>query len=120
MMVRINQRRQSAGLDPLNRAGKLMAAAQGHACWMANNRSLSHVGRNGTRAPRRVRAEGYDWTYVAENVAAGAGRPAEVVAGWMGSPPHRANILARQAREIGVGLARAGGRSYWCLVVAAR
>ncbi|NYC93835.1 uncharacterized protein YkwD [Clostridium acetobutylicum] len=37
--------------------------------------------------------------------------------GWMNSPGHRANILGRQYREIGVGAARSrSGKIYWTQV----
>ena len=45
----------------------------------------------------------------AENIAQGQQEPRDVVAGWMGSDGHRANILARDHRLCGVGYA--GG--YW-------
>lgn len=49
----------------------------------------------------------------AENVASGQ-QPNQVVAAWMNSPGHRANILNPRYTEIGVGFARdASGRSYF-------
>ena len=45
------------------------------------------------------------WAY-GENIAWGAdwrGSPAAIVEAWMDSPPHRANILNRSFREVGVG-----------------
>lgn len=41
--------------------------------------------------------------YMGENIAAGYGSPKEVVAGWMDSPGHRANILNPNFEELGVG-----------------
>ena len=46
------------------------------------------------------------WT-VGENLAWGSGTrstPREIVAAWMHSPGHRANILQRRFREIGIGV----------------
>ncbi|WP_315095738.1 CAP domain-containing protein, partial [uncultured Cellulomonas sp.] len=40
---------------------------------------------------------------VGENIALGYPTPAAVVAGWMGSPGHRANILNPDYTQIGVG-----------------
>jgi hypothetical protein len=46
---------------------------------------------------------GYSWSGAAENIAAGYTGPVSVMAGWMGSSGHRANILDGSLREIGVG-----------------
>jgi uncharacterized protein YkwD len=50
----------------------------------------------------------------AENIAAGAETPREVVDGWMGSSVHRRNMLGAAYRRVGVGY-WAGGRGgfYW-------
>jgi uncharacterized protein YkwD len=45
---------------------------------------------------------------VGENLAWGSGAlatPAAVITGWMTSPPHRANVLDRRFRHLGLGLA---------------
>ncbi len=47
------------------------------------------------------------WT-VGENLAWAGGyyaRPREVVSMWMHSPPHRANILNRHFRDVGIAVA---------------
>ena len=50
---------------------------------------------------------------VGENVAAGFTSGKAVTAGWMGSPGHRANLLTRDYRLIGVGAVKASnGRWY--------
>jgi len=51
----------------------------------------------------RMNAAGYSWNAAAENIAAGYSTPADVIAGWMASSGHRANILSTSYREIGVG-----------------
>jgi hypothetical protein len=52
----------------------------------------------------RMTAAGYtNWSYAAENIAAGYSTPEQVMAGWMQSSGHRANILSTSLREIGVG-----------------
>ena len=61
----------------------------------------------------RIRAAHYlhgagGWT-LGENIAWGSweyATPASIVDSWMHSPPHRANILSRAFREIGIGVAR--------------
>jgi uncharacterized protein YkwD len=60
----------------------------------------------------RIRAAHYftgarSWT-VGENIAWGSwnfATPASINDGWMHSPKHKANILSRQFREIGIGVA---------------
>jgi len=52
---------------------------------------------------------------VAENIAMGQRTSQEVVRAWMNSSGHRANILDRGHRRIGVGAYRtAGDTIYWC------
>ncbi|HSA54929.1 MAG TPA: CAP domain-containing protein [Gemmatimonadaceae bacterium] len=53
----------------------------------------------------RMAAAGYDWSAVAENVAIDYRDAAGVVAGWMRSPGHRANILSTTYTEMGAGYA---------------
>src|SRR5919109_1185606 len=54
------------------------------------------------------------WSAIGENIAAGYPTPEAVVAGWMSSPGHRANILSPNFTEIGIGLAQGGKYgSYW-------
>ncbi|MGN0678895.1 MAG: CAP domain-containing protein [Oscillospiraceae bacterium] len=47
--------------------------------------------------------EGIDYSYAAENIAAGYRTPEAVVDGWMNSPGHRANILNPELQYLGVG-----------------
>lgn len=47
-----------------------------------------------------------------ENIAAGATSPEAVVGEWMKSPPHRANILRRDFRELGAGHTYEEGSDY--------
>ena len=55
-----------------------------------------------------------------ENVAVGYPTAEAVMAGWMNSPGHRANILNCAARAMGVGVATgADGRLYWTQVFGA-
>lgn len=99
-----NQARADNGLPPLTANPLLTAAAQKHADAMAADAFFDHANpKTGTQPGDRVTAEGYRWSVVAENIAAGDATPADVVAGWLKSPGHRANILNKDVREIGVG-----------------
>ena len=62
--------------------------------------------------PTRLRRGGITALMVAENTASGQRTPEAVMAGWMASPQHRANILRAAARSFGLGQAD-GAQPYW-------
>ena len=81
----------------------------------ASGKYLAHIGSDGSTAEQRIKAAGYKAGWYdngsgslsyprQENVAYGQDTAEEVVEGWMNSPGHRAAILAKDAKEIGVGL----------------
>lgn len=116
----INKERAAHRLKPLKPARRLMAAAQFHARYMATNDCYEHVCPGGPELIDRLQKAGYVSFRASENIHASPRTPRAVVAGWMNSPPHRANILDARVRHIGVGhyyLARDGGRvryhHYW-------
>lgn len=99
---------------PLKLNDKLTKAAQLHASWMAEHNNMSHnEGR--TTVADRAKAQGYNWNYVGENIAMGYPDVASVMKGWMHSPGHRANILNKNYKEVGFGVAKSkNGSIYWC------
>jgi uncharacterized protein YkwD len=99
----VNQRRAAAGLKPLRVNSLLMREAQRFSGVQAALGRLSHRGTDGTTAGQRLTRAGYRWAFYGENLAAGQQSAEEVVAAWMASPSHRANVLSPKAREIGVG-----------------
>jgi uncharacterized protein YkwD len=78
---------------------------------MVRRNYFGHVSKSGNDVVDRLTRTGYfrgarSWT-VGENLAWGSGgrsTPREIVAAWMASPGHRANILQRRFREIGIGV----------------
>ncbi len=58
---------------------------------------------NGSTLVSRVVATGYSYSQLAENLAAGPISAQDVVAGWMNSSGHRANILNCGLHELGIG-----------------
>lgn len=75
---------------------RLMASARRHANRMAREMRMYHSGK------------------VAENVAVGAATAEDAVVVWLNSPGHRANILNRGYRRIGVaGFVGPNGKAYW-------
>ncbi|EGZ19771.1 hypothetical protein PHYSODRAFT_365230, partial [Phytophthora sojae] len=93
MLDRVNQARASEGLPALCTNKKLQAAAQRHSDDQAANDYMDHTGTDGSNIEQRIAGEGFDWSAVAENVAAGQPDVDAVMEAWMASPGHRENIL---------------------------
>jgi uncharacterized protein YkwD len=114
----INQERAKAGCAALVVNDTLMRLAQAHSQDIASHDFFAHDGSDGRSPFQRMRDAGYRYRRAAENVAAGVKAPADVVALWMGSPDHRANILDCALRETGIGYVedrgdRLGYGAYW-------
>ncbi len=99
----VNEERAAAGLDPLAIDSQLDQAANLHNDEMVEADSMSHKLPGEASLGDRVSATGYEWSGVAENIAAGYTTPEEVVEGWLNSPDHRANILNSAYTQIGIG-----------------
>lgn len=97
-----NQERAAAGCSALRVSNLLNEAAQGHSQNMALHDFFSHTGWDGSSPWDRMEAVGYT-AGAAENIAAGYSTPDAVMAAWMGSSGHRANILNCSLTEIGIG-----------------
>ncbi len=109
-----NAQRALVGCPALTVDGRLTAAAQGHSVDMAVHNYFDHNSQAGTTPFQRMVAAGYNFTVAAENIAAGQPTPVAVMAAWMASPGHRANILNCALRQIGVGYSTGGTYgSYW-------
>ncbi len=107
---------------PLNRSPALDRAASTHARELATIGELTHRGTDGSRPAERIGRQGYAWSSVAENLAAGATTEEQVVDGWLGSPSHCANLMNPQFTDMGVAyfIANAGsGDLYWVQVLGA-
>ncbi len=108
----IDRERARAGEQSLRSDGDLEASAQGHSTSMALQGYFEHVSPGGSTPLTRMRESGYLSSstpsyMVGENIAWGSGTdatPAAIVAAWMASPPHRANILLREFRDTGIGV----------------
>ncbi|EYT79608.1 hypothetical protein CF54_30225, partial [Streptomyces sp. Tu 6176] len=111
ILALVNNERAKAGCSALTANPALAAAAQAHSEDMAAHRNMSHTGSDGSAPGDRITAAGYTWSTYGENVAYGYTDAAQVMAAWMDSPGHKANILDCAFKEIGVGLAQPGG--YW-------
>ena len=70
----------------------------------------------------RMQAFGYGARAAAENVSAGYHTFDEAFSGWRDSPPHRANMLLKDATLMGIAAAYSPSSKYkvfWTLIVAA-
>ncbi len=112
-----NDYRRMAGIKPLVINTNLQKAAAGHAKWMAEANILSHTGRYNSSFTARLRDAGYRFSYAGENIAMGYATALAVVEGWKKSPGHRANMLNRNFKEVGFGIATSERtrRKYWCV-----
>ena len=117
----INSQRKAAGLRPVRSNPRLQAAAESHSRWMARNATMSHRGAGGTDMLGRMRAAGYRACGANENVAYGQRTAERVVRGWISSPGHRRNILARGMQHGAVAAVRDGrGTIWWTMVMGDR
>ena len=102
----VNQERWDNGqLPPLKRCALLDSSSETHSSDMAERDFFAHCDLDTGSMPwDRMTDAGYTgWSYAAENIAAGYSTPEAVMAAWMGSSGHRANILSTDVREIGIG-----------------
>ncbi|GAB3872846.1 CAP domain-containing protein [Terrabacter terrigena] len=110
----VNAQRAKVGCRALVSDARLARAAQAHSADMAKRRYFSHTSLDGRTFVQRIRAQGYTGTRLGENIAAGYRTPSSVMAAWMKSPGHRANILNCSYKAIGVGYASGGPYgAYW-------
>jgi uncharacterized protein YkwD len=111
-----------ATVKPLTLNAKLGRAALLHSQDMATHSFMAHEGDDGSTPEQRVTRVGYQWAAVGENVAAGAGTAEEVMADWLASPGHCANIMGAQYRELGIAFAVNSHDNYgvyWTMSLAA-
>lgn len=95
-------RKRFAPTTPLAQSDTLRRAALAHVRDMAERGVLGHAGRDGSTPAERATHAGYRWRFVGENVAAGQPTPEAVVAEWLRSPRHCANVMDSDYTEMGV------------------
>jgi len=108
----INVKRAENGEAPLAPAAPLEQAAEGHCQELVADDYFAHVSPTGETPVDRIRAAGYipaptDGYVIGENLAWGTyqlSTPQSIVAAWIASPGHLANILESQYRQTGIGV----------------
>lgn len=105
VISQVNQEREKAGLSPLSVSAELTSAA----CIRAREivETFSHT-----------RPDGSSWSTVSaaaygENIAKGQSTADRVMASWMSSEGHRANIMRASYGSIGVCALKVNGVIYW-------
>ena len=109
--------RRQHGLRPLEQSVRLEHASAAYADTLARHQRLSHT-VDGTNIKDRAQRVRYRFRRLGENIGWTSGPPSDfeiardLVSRWMRSRGHRINILDRNFRELGVGVARANGKTY--------
>jgi hypothetical protein len=108
----LNAERAAAGLEAVSERPALMGAAAAFSAQMVGGSFFAHRAPGGPDLVARLRRAGYlgpgtaVWL-VGENLAWARGTaatPRGIVAAWLASPGHRANILERDLRDVGIGV----------------
>jgi uncharacterized protein YkwD len=108
----VNRERSAHGESVLTLNTHLEQTAQSHTDEMSSDDYFAHDGPNGDTPASRMRAAGYIYSSqvgyeVGENIAWGTlwlATPSAIVAAWMASPGHRANILDAHYHDTGMGV----------------
>ena len=104
MTCLVSEARTARGLPGLKESPRLDRAARARALAIRRCGDFSHTACGQPFRQVFVRA-GYQGRSIGENLAWGGGRlgsPDRTLAAWLGSPDHRANLLGRSWREVGV------------------
>jgi uncharacterized protein YkwD len=102
----VNKQRAAAGVRALSHDRRLARAARRFSSAMVRERFFDHVSPGGSTLGRRARAAGYGGGTLGEAIGWGEGdlgTPRAIVAAWLHSPEHRANLLRPSYRRIGIG-----------------
>lgn len=97
----VNEQRTKSGIPALSPSAELTQAAIGKAGDMFAKNYWAHISPTGETPWAFITHAGYQYIYAGENLAKSFNTSEEVVAAWMNSPAHRANILKPEYSEIG-------------------
>lgn len=105
LLSNTNSARAQNDVSSLKINSKLAAAAQAKANDMADRNYWSHNTPEGDPPWTFVTSQKYSYQKLGENLAAGFSSEQSTVNGWMGSAPHRDNLLDSAFSEVGFGWA---------------
>lgn len=97
-----NDVRQEANLRPLEPNHKLTQAAYRKAYDILNHGYFAHTNPSGKPFYQWIEEESYNYLYAGENLAIDFTTNEGVLAAWLQSPSHRANIVNANYTEIGL------------------
>jgi len=100
-----NEDRAEEGAGKLVINDRLVAAAQLKANDMAAKSYFAHVSPEGVTPWYWFSEAKYQYIYAGENLAVNFNRSEDVQVAWMNSPLHRANILNKKYKEVGIATA---------------
>ncbi len=104
-VIRItNEKRASAGLQPLSLNQTLSNAAYTKGRDMIEKDYWAHVAPDGTQPWKFFKDFNYGYKYAGENLARDFSNANDVVNAWMNSATHKENILNPKYKEIGIGV----------------
>ncbi len=99
------------GLPPFIWSSVSSRSAKKHSEDMAKQDYFSHTSLSGLSMGTRMENEGIDYSYAAENIAAGYFGSSAVTFGWWNSLSHKGNILGRSV-NLGVGIDYSASTQY--------
>lgn len=108
----VNEERTKAGLPALTVNADITTAANVRANEI--KRVFSHTRPDGSSFSTALKEQGVSFRGSGENIAWGQKSPEQVMNAWMNSAGHRANILNKNFKNIGVGHYQdENGTNYW-------
>jgi uncharacterized protein YkwD len=108
VLAAVNRFRVAHGLVALREGGRLDRSARQHSLEMGRWGNFAHSSADGTVFWRRIRhyysQNGFSYWSVGENLVwrSPSRSVAQAMKLWIASPPHLANLLSKQWRQIGV------------------
>ena len=112
-----NNERANNNVATLSWNYKLASAARAKAQDMIDKDYFSHNTPDGKTPWTFIVAEGYNYIYAGENLAMNFTSAEDLMAAWMASGGHRANILSGNFKELGVGVVTGEYQGYTTTMV---
>lgn len=110
----VNNERGKNGLQPLTLSAELTSIANVKAADMRDRNYFDHTSPTYGSPFEMLQRFGVSYTAAGENIAAGQKSAEAVMNDWLNSSGHRANILNKEYKELGVGYVTGGSYgTYW-------
>ena len=113
VLALVNKERGKNGAAPLSLNWELSRVARYKAEEMRDSNYFSHTSPVYGSPFDMIKNFGIKYSSAGENIAKGQKTAQAVMASWMASEGHRANILNKNFSQLGVGFAQGGGSTYW-------